>query len=70
MVNPAIDLIAIAKAQGAQGEAGIENATELAAALERGEKAVRAGAVYIIEARIDVGAPGERGQSHTSGRKD
>jgi hypothetical protein len=31
---------------------------------------VRAGAVYIIEARIDVGAPGERGQGHTSGRKD
>lgn len=70
MNNPPVDLIAIAKAQGAQGEAGIETSGELAKALERGEKAVRAGAVYIIEARIDVGAPGERGQGHTSGRKD
>lgn len=70
MVNPAIDLIAIAKAQGAEGEAGIETSGELAAALERGEKAVRAGAVYVIEARIDVGAPGERGQGHTGGRRD
>lgn len=70
MINPAIDLIAIAKAQGAMGEANIVTSGELAAALERGEKAVRAGAVYIIEARIDVGAPGERGQGHTSGRKD
>ena len=70
MVNPAIDLIAIAKAQGAQGEAGVETAAALAEALARGEKAVRAGAVYVIEARIDVGAPGERGQGHTAGRKD
>lgn len=70
MNDPPIDLVAIAKAQGAQGEAGIETAAELAAALERGEKAVRAGAVYVIEARVDVGAPGEANRGHTSGRRD
>ena len=48
-----MERIAIAQAQGAQGEAGVETSGELAAALVRGEKAVRAGAVYIIEARID-----------------
>jgi benzoylformate decarboxylase len=53
MDNPAIDLVAMAKAQGALGEGGIETAGELAAAIDRGEKAVRAGAVYVIEARID-----------------
>ena len=71
MVNPAIDLIAIAKAQGAQGEAGIENATELAAALERGEKAVRAGAVYVIERASTSARPASAGRAtHRAARTE
>ena len=69
MVNPAIDLVALARAQGAQGETAMD-AGEFRAALARGEAAVRAGAVYVIDARVDVGAPGEGNRGHTSGRKD
>ncbi|MBM3607645.1 MAG: thiamine pyrophosphate-binding protein [Alphaproteobacteria bacterium] len=69
MVNPAIDLVAIAKAQGLDGEGPAMNAKEFAAALERGEKVVRAGGIYVIEARVDVGAPGEADRGHTSGRR-
>ncbi len=70
MVKPTIDLIAIAKAQGLDGEGPVMNATDFAAALERGEKVVRAGGVYVINARVDVGAPGEGDRGHTSGRRD
>jgi thiamine pyrophosphate-dependent acetolactate synthase large subunit-like protein len=70
MVNPTIDLIGLAKAQGAQGEGPVMNAADFREALKRGEAAVRAGAVYVIDARVDVGAPGEGNRGHTSGRKD
>ena len=70
MVRPTIDLIAIAKAQGLDGEGPVMNAVDFAAALERGEKVVRAGGQYVIDARVDVGAPGEGDRGHTSGRKD
>jgi benzoylformate decarboxylase len=70
MSDPPIDLVAIARAQGAQGEGPVESAAEFVAALERGEKAVRAGAVYVIDARVDVGAPGEGNRGHTAGRRD
>jgi thiamine pyrophosphate-dependent acetolactate synthase large subunit-like protein len=69
MIHPAIDIVALAKAQGLDGEGPVMNAADFAAALKRGEKIVRAGGIYVIDARVDVGAPGsERG--HTSGRKD
>ena len=69
MVKPAIDIVALAKAQGLDGEGPVMNSVDFAAALKRGEKIVRAGGIYVIDARVDVGAPGsERG--HTSGRKD
>ncbi|MGE3644567.1 MAG: thiamine pyrophosphate-binding protein [Beijerinckiaceae bacterium] len=70
MIRPAIDLIAIAKAQGLDGEGPAMNATEFAAALERGEKVVRAGGIYVIDARVDVGAPGEGDRGHTGGRRE
>ena len=43
----------------AQGEGPVMNAADFREALKRGEAAVRAGAVYVIDARVDVGAPGE-----------
>ena len=70
MVRPTIDLVAMAKAQGLDGEGPVMNAVDFAAALERGEKVVRAGGQYVIDARVDVGAPGEGDRGHTSGRKD
>jgi thiamine pyrophosphate-dependent acetolactate synthase large subunit-like protein len=70
MVKPAIDLIALAKAQGLDGEGPCMNATEFRAALKRGEEVVRNGGIYVIDARVDVGAPGERDRGHTSGRRD
>lgn len=69
MTSPAIDLVAIAKAQGLDGEGPAMNAADFAAALERGEKVVRAGGIYVIEARVDVGAPGEGDRGHTGGRR-
>lgn len=69
MVKPAIDIVALAKAQGLDGEGPVMNSVDFVAALKRGEKIVRAGGIYVIDARVDVGAPGsDRG--HTSGRKD
>ena len=70
MIRPAIDLVAIARAQGLDGEGPVMNARDFAAALLRGEKVVRAGGQYVIDARVDVGAPGEGDRGHTSGRKD
>lgn len=69
MVDPAIDLVAIAKAQGLDGEGPMMSAADFAKALERGEKVVRAGGIYVIDARVDVGAPGEADRGHTSGRR-
>ncbi len=69
MINPAIDLIGLAKAQGVPGEQ-VLNGSEFREALLRGEAIVRAGGVYVIDARVDVGAPGEGNRGHTSGRKD
>jgi benzoylformate decarboxylase len=68
MINPAIDLIGLAKAQGVQGEQALD-AAAFRAALLRGEEIVRAGGVYVIDARVDVGAPGEGNRGHTAGRE-
>jgi benzoylformate decarboxylase len=69
MVNPAIDLVALAKAQGFEGEGPILSAPDFAAALARGAAVVRAGGRYVIDARINVGAPGEERQGHVAGRR-
>ena len=34
------------------------------------EAVVRAGRPYVIDARVDVGAPGEANRGHTAGRRD
>ncbi len=70
MIKPAVDLLAIAKAQGLDVEGPVMNAADFAKALERGEKVVRDGGIYVIDARVDVGAPGDGDRGHTSGRKD
>ena len=70
MVKPAVDIVGLAKAQGLDGEGPVMNAPDFAAALERGEKAVRAGGIYVIDARVDVGAPGEGDRGHTGGRRE
>jgi benzoylformate decarboxylase len=67
--NPPVDLVAIARGYGAQGEGPVETSAALAAALARGEAAVRAGSVYVIDARIHVGYADEVRQDHTAGRK-
>lgn len=53
--DPPIDLVAIAKAQGFDGEGPVSRAEDFALALKRGEKVVRAGGRYVIETRIDPG---------------
>jgi benzoylformate decarboxylase len=69
MVDPPIDVVAIARAQGLDGEGPVEGAAAFAAALLRGEAAVRAGRTYLIDARVDVGAPEDARSDHTKGRK-
>ena len=70
MCDPPVDLVGLARAQGVQGEGPLETSGELAAALLRGEAVVRGGKPYVIDARIDVGAPGEANRGHTAGRRD
>ncbi|MDH7796726.1 MULTISPECIES: thiamine pyrophosphate-binding protein [unclassified Beijerinckia] len=70
MVHPTIDLVGLAKAQGLDGEGPVESAAAFREALKRGEAVVKAGGVYVIDARVDVGAPGEGNRGHTGGRKD
>jgi benzoylformate decarboxylase len=67
MTTPPLDFVELAHAQGWQGER-VSRVDELEQALARGEKIVRAGGLYVIEALIDVRRiDDERG--HTSGRK-
>jgi thiamine pyrophosphate-dependent acetolactate synthase large subunit-like protein len=70
MVDPPIDLLAMAKAQGVMGEGPIETSTQLAAALLRGEAAARAGKPYLIDARVNVKGADYVRSEHTAGRKD
>ncbi|HTK13984.1 MAG TPA: thiamine pyrophosphate-binding protein [Xanthobacteraceae bacterium] len=70
MNDPPVDLVGLARAQGVEGEGPFETADELAAALLRGEAMVRAGRPYVIDALVDVGAPGENNRGHTAGRRD
>ncbi|MDX1483315.1 MAG: thiamine pyrophosphate-dependent enzyme, partial [Alphaproteobacteria bacterium] len=50
--EPAVDLVAMARAQGFDAEEPVSTANELAAALERGRKVVRGGGRYLIDARV------------------
>ncbi|MDB5593125.1 MAG: Benzoylformate decarboxylase, partial [Hyphomicrobiales bacterium] len=70
MNDPPVDLVGLARAQGVEGEGPLETSGELAAALLRGEAVVRAGRPYVIDARVDVGAPGDNNRGHTAGRRD
>ena len=70
MADPPIDLLAIAKAQGLDGEGPVETAKAFAKALLRAEKAVRAGRPYLIDARVDVKSADYARSEHTAGRKD
>ena len=67
IAEPAVDLVGIAKSLGIASEPSVASATELRAALARGEAACRAGRPYFIDARIDVS--GETTRGHTGGRK-
>ena len=68
MDNPPIDLVAIAKAQGLDGEQ-VQTSRDLAAALLRAEAAFNKGKAYVIDARVNVKGDYARGE-HTAGRKD
>jgi benzoylformate decarboxylase len=67
--RPPIDIVAIARAQGLSGEGPVETSADMAAALARGESAVRAGGTHLIDARVEVGYADEARSEHTSGRK-
>ncbi len=52
MSEPDFDLAALAKGQGTQGSSPVRTAGELATALKTGVAAVRAGHVFVIDARV------------------
>ena len=53
--DPPVDLVAMGKAQGFDGEAPVSTSEDLAAALERGAKVVGKGGRYIINALVEPG---------------
>lgn len=69
MIEPDLDIVAIAKGHGIDAEGPVERAAELAAALKRGEDAVRAGKTYLIDARVDVRTQDAARGEHTKGRQ-
>jgi thiamine pyrophosphate-dependent acetolactate synthase large subunit-like protein len=50
--DPAIDLAALARAQGASGYGPVRSAEELTSALDQAVNDVRAGAVAVVDARV------------------
>jgi thiamine pyrophosphate-dependent acetolactate synthase large subunit-like protein len=70
MMHPACDLAAMARAQGIEGEGPIMNSGDFAKALLRGENIVRAGGLYVIDARVDVRTTEEADRGQTVGRKE
>jgi hypothetical protein len=52
MSDPAIDLAALARGQGAQAHGPVRDAEALAAAITQAVDAVRAGALVVIDARV------------------
>jgi hypothetical protein len=69
MIEPDLDIVGIARGHGIDGEGPVEKAADLAAALLRGEAAVRTGKTYLIDARIDVRTQEAGRGEHTKGRK-
>jgi thiamine pyrophosphate-dependent acetolactate synthase large subunit-like protein len=69
MIEPDIDIVAIAKGHGIEAEGPVERAGDLAAALKRGEARVRAGKTYLIDARVDVRTQDAARGEHTKGRQ-
>ena len=69
MIDPDLDIVAIAKGHGIEAEGPVERAADLAAALKRGEAAVRAGKTYLIDARVDVRTQDAARGEHTKGRQ-
>jgi benzoylformate decarboxylase len=55
--EPAVDLSAMARAQGFEADDPVFTANELAVELERGREMVRAGGRYLIDARVLPGYP-------------
>jgi len=55
MADPEVDLAAMGRAQGAQGFGPISNSADLAAALKDAIAAVDAGAVAVVDARVEPG---------------
>jgi thiamine pyrophosphate-dependent acetolactate synthase large subunit-like protein len=53
--DPDIDLAMMARAQGAEGIGPVMKAAELKPAIERGIKAVQAGAVCVVDVRVQPG---------------
>jgi benzoylformate decarboxylase len=53
--EPAPDIVALAKAQGFDGEGPIETARDLAAAFERAAAAVKSGGRYVLDVHIERG---------------
>jgi benzoylformate decarboxylase len=66
--DPAVDLAAMARAQGLQAEGPIWDAADLKAALKRGVAAVEKGGTYVIDVRIDTGYA-EPMMTHPGNRK-
>jgi hypothetical protein len=52
MSDPAIDLAALARAQGAIGYGPVRSADDLASALQHAVSDVRGGAVAVVDARV------------------
>ena len=69
MIEPDLDIAAIARGHGIEAEGPVERAADLAAALKRGEAAVRAGKTYLIDARVDVRTQDAARGEHTKGRQ-
>jgi len=53
--DPPVDLIAMGRAQGFDGEAPVSTSEDLAAALERGAQVVSKGGRYVIDALVEPG---------------
>jgi hypothetical protein len=53
--GPDIDIAMMARAQGAEGIGPVTKAAELKPAIERGIKAVQAGAVCVVDVRVQPG---------------
>ena len=69
MIEPDLDIAAIARGHGIEAEGPIERAADLAEALKRGEARVRAGKTYLIDARVDVRTQDAARGEHTKGRQ-